>query len=229
MSEPADQPDPTDQTPAGPFSRRMFAVMSHGPFGRYAVGETISMTGTWMQTMAQSWVMAGLTNRAVMLGLVNFVSALPMLALSMYGGTVADKYDKRKILIAANVVQIVLALVVGWLVMTGPCKSGTSSPPPCCWDFRRRSRCRAPPRWCPNWSTARTSSRPSPWIVPSFTARACLGPSLRRAGSSRGMGTASAFFANAASFLAMILALITIARAPSWARPRRRNNAPPAA
>ncbi len=53
-----------------------------------------------------------------MLGMVNFAAALPMLALSMYAGTVADKYDKRKILVLTNVVQIVLAVLLGWLVMT---------------------------------------------------------------------------------------------------------------
>ena len=111
--------DAADSTSVSPFSRRTFDLMRRGPFGRYAVGETISMTGTWMQTMAQSWVMTGLTQKAVMLGLVNFTGAIPMLALTMYGGTVADKLDKRKILVVTNVVQIILAVAIGWLVMTG--------------------------------------------------------------------------------------------------------------
>jgi MFS family permease len=82
-------------------------------------GEAISMTGTWMQVMAQSWVMTTLTDRAVMLGMVNFAVGVPMIALSMVGGSCSDRYDKRNILLLTQVAQIVLALVVGCLVATG--------------------------------------------------------------------------------------------------------------
>ncbi len=213
MSEPADQPEPARPAPPGPFSRRTFDLLSHGPFGRYAVGEAISMTGTWMQTMAQSWVMASLTNRAVMLGMVNFVSALPMLALSMYGGTVADKYDKRKILVAANVVQIVLALVVGWLVMTGRVQIwhilvaavllGFSA------AFEMPSASALVPELVDreNIVTAIAVDRSI------FHGTRLLGPATAGWLIAR-LGTASAFFANAASFVAMILALVTIAPRP---------------
>jgi len=81
-------------------------------------GEAISMTGTWMQLMAQSWVMTTLTDSATMLGMVNFAAGVPMIALSMFGGSVADRHDKRRILLMTQVVQIILALLVGWLVAT---------------------------------------------------------------------------------------------------------------
>jgi len=77
------------------------------------------MTGTWMQVMAQSWVMTTLTSSAVMLGMVNFAMGVPMIALSMIGGSFADRADKRNILLITQVVQIVLAVVVGWLVASG--------------------------------------------------------------------------------------------------------------
>ena len=101
-----------------PPTRGTLAVLARGPFRRYAVGTAISQTGTWMQSMAQSWVMTGLTNSALMLGVVQAAISLPMLALSMYGGTLADRHDKRRILIITQFVQITLAIVVGWLVMT---------------------------------------------------------------------------------------------------------------
>ncbi len=74
------------------------------------------MLGTWMQQFAQGWVVAGLTSSAFTLGLVNFASGVPMLLLTMYGGVIADRYDKRRILLATLVVQAALAVIVGRLV-----------------------------------------------------------------------------------------------------------------
>jgi MFS family permease len=79
-------------------------------------GEVISMLGTWMQQMAQGWVLAGLTTSAFTLGLVTFASSIPMLALTMWGGVVADRFDKRRILFVAQIVQVALALAIGWLI-----------------------------------------------------------------------------------------------------------------
>ena len=89
------------------------------PFIRYIIGEAISMTGTWMQAMAHSWVVVGLTTSAVMVGWVNLAGGLPVLALSMIGGLYADKYDKRYILQICQVVQIFFSLLLGYLVAQG--------------------------------------------------------------------------------------------------------------
>jgi len=101
------------------FWRGALNLLRAGPFRRYIVGSAISDTGTWMQVMAQAWVMSTLTNKAILLGMVNFAAGIPTLALTMIGGSVADRFDKRKILIVAQVVQIVLAMILGWLVMEG--------------------------------------------------------------------------------------------------------------
>ena len=79
-------------------------------------GELISMLGTWMQQMAQGWVLAGLASTAFALALVTCASSLPMLGLMMFGGMVADRVDKRKILFITQIVQAVLAFWIGWLV-----------------------------------------------------------------------------------------------------------------
>jgi MFS family permease len=104
--------------PAKPWGRETLALLRAGPFRRYIIGACISDTGTWMQMMAQGWIMSGLTNKAVMLGLVNFASGLPMIFLTMIGGSIADRGDKRKVLAITQVVQIVLALVLGALIYT---------------------------------------------------------------------------------------------------------------
>src|SRR5260370_13238930 len=100
-------------------SRNGRRVLRPGPFRRYIIGSAISDTGTWMQVMAQGWVMATLTTSALMLGLVNLCAGLPMLALTMVGGSAADRFDKRKILLITQYVQIVLAVAMGLLIWNG--------------------------------------------------------------------------------------------------------------
>jgi MFS family permease len=104
MHEPSANPD----APASRFP--------NGPFVRYMLGEGISMTGTWMQAMAQGWVMAGLTASSLAIAAVNFAGGLPMLILFRVGGMYADKYDKRFILQACQVAQIAFAVVMGTLI-----------------------------------------------------------------------------------------------------------------
>src|SRR2546428_11510581 len=99
-------------------TRHALRVLRPGPFRRYIIGSAISDTGTWMQVMAQGWVVSALTNKAIVLGMVNFAAGLPTLALTMIGGSVADRFDKRKILIATQVAQIRFAVGLGWLVLT---------------------------------------------------------------------------------------------------------------
>src|SRR5438046_2192491 len=94
-------------------------VLRNGPFRRYIIGSAISDTGTWMQVMAQAWVMTTLTSSALMLGIVNLCAGLPMLALTMVGGSAADRFDKRKILLATQYVQIGTAVSIGLLIWSG--------------------------------------------------------------------------------------------------------------
>src|ERR1700758_4508370 len=99
-------------------TRNALGVLRGGPFRRYIIGSAISDTGTWMQVMAQGYVMSTLTTKSLWLGMANLAAGLPMLALTMIGGSAADRYDKRKILLATQYVQIVLAIVLGFLIYT---------------------------------------------------------------------------------------------------------------
>jgi MFS family permease len=101
------------------FRHKVIELLRRGPFKRYIIGSAISDTGTWMQVMAQGWVLSTLTDRALVLGMVNMAAGLPTLLLTMIGGSAADRYDKRMILIIAQVVQICLALSLGFLVFFG--------------------------------------------------------------------------------------------------------------
>jgi MFS family permease len=105
--------------PEIPFRRQAMELLRRGPFRRYIVGSAISDTGTWMQVMAQGWVLSALTDKALLLGMVNLAAGLPTLALTMYGGSAADRFDKRMILIITQIVQIFLAVALGLLVLFG--------------------------------------------------------------------------------------------------------------
>ena len=101
------------------FARRALALLRQGPFRVYIIGSAISDTGTWMQVMAQGWVMSSLTDRGLYLGLAAAAAGIPTILLAMKGGEAADRYDKRKILIWTQVVQIATAAALGFLVWTG--------------------------------------------------------------------------------------------------------------
>src|SRR6266581_8864885 len=100
-------------------TRNALRVLRAGPFRRYIIGSAISDTGTWMQVMAQGYVMSTLTTKALWLGFANLAMGLPMLALTMIGGSAADRFDKRKILLITQYVQIALAIGMGILLFAG--------------------------------------------------------------------------------------------------------------
>src|ERR1700719_5399981 len=97
---------------------KALALLRAGAFRRYIIGSAVSDTGTWMQMMAQGWVVSGLTSSTFILGLVTFCTGLPTLGLAPIGGSAADQFDKRKILIATQIAQTALAVALGFLVLT---------------------------------------------------------------------------------------------------------------
>lgn len=91
----------------------------HRNYRLFFSGQLISLIGTWMQTVAQAWLILTLTGDAFMLGLVSAIQWLPMLALGLFGGIVADALPKRRTLIATQVSMMVLAAALGILVLAG--------------------------------------------------------------------------------------------------------------
>ena len=85
-------------------TRHALRVLRPGAFRRYIIGSVISDTGTWMQVMAQGYVMSLLTTKALLLGMANLAAGLPMLLLTLLGGAAADRFDKRKILLVTQYV-----------------------------------------------------------------------------------------------------------------------------
>jgi len=96
----------------------MFAALAVRNFRLYFGGQAVSLTGTWMQVVAQSWLVLQLTGSGTLLGLVAAAQFLPVLLLGPYGGLVADRVDKRRLLLATQTALGLLALVLGLLTVT---------------------------------------------------------------------------------------------------------------
>ena len=86
----------------------------------FATGQVVSLTGTWAQRVAQDWLVLELSdNSGVALGVVTGLQFLPVLLFGMYGGVLADRYDKRRLLIGAQAVMAVFALCLAALDLSG--------------------------------------------------------------------------------------------------------------
>ncbi len=85
----------------------------------YFIGQAISLSGTWMQTIAQGWLVLELTNSGTQLGIVVALQFLPLLLLGPWGGVVADRYNKRVILYCTNAVSAIMSLILSLLIFAG--------------------------------------------------------------------------------------------------------------
>ncbi|NMW18181.1 MAG: MFS transporter [Chlorobiaceae bacterium] len=88
-------------------------------FRRYFPGQVISMIGTWIQMVAQGWLVLEITGSAFDVGVVAAASTLPTLFLSLFGGVIVDRYPKRTILLWTQSSAMILAFVLGVFAMTG--------------------------------------------------------------------------------------------------------------
>jgi MFS family permease len=96
-----------------------FASIRHSHnFRLYIVGQTVSMAGTWMQSVAQGWLVLQLTGSGTMLGLVTAAQFVPVLFLGPLGGVVVDRFDTRRLLAITQFAAGVLAAVLGVLTIT---------------------------------------------------------------------------------------------------------------
>jgi len=97
---------------------RTFTALRHRNYRLFWSGQMISLIGTWMQSLAQSWLVYRLTNSPLMLGLVGFATALPILLFSLVGGVVADRVNKRSLIVATQTAAMLQAFLLAFLVGT---------------------------------------------------------------------------------------------------------------
>jgi len=127
MSTTPEIPPSTVETPATPAPRvsydwllapgkGWFRALRYADFRFFWTGNFVSNVGSWMQNVAQGWLVLQLTNSPFWLGLVGFAQQVPALIFSLPGGVIADRAGRRKVLLATQSAMTVLALALGFLV-----------------------------------------------------------------------------------------------------------------
>src|SRR3954468_11238486 len=101
--------------PINPFR----ALQVHRNFRLFWSGQTVSLIGTWMQTVGLGWLALQLTNSAFLVGVVSAAGSFPVLLLSLYGGVVADRYSKLRIVIICQALLLTEATALWWLTWSG--------------------------------------------------------------------------------------------------------------
>lgn len=102
----------------GEFTRGFRALRVRN-YRLYWIGQLISLTGSWMQTTAQAWLVLQLTKSPLALGLVTTLQFLPITLLSLIGGTLADRVPKHKLVLVTQTAAMIVAAIFGMLVATG--------------------------------------------------------------------------------------------------------------
>ena len=98
------------------LSMKIFSSLKHVNFRFFWFGQLVSLSGTWVQTIAQGWLVLELTNSAFLLGVINAISAMPIMLFSLLGGVVADRLNKKYILFTTQAFSMILAFCLGVLV-----------------------------------------------------------------------------------------------------------------
>ncbi|HVG22465.1 MAG TPA: MFS transporter [Blastocatellia bacterium] len=112
------------QEPDGAYRNRRqlpsaMRALKHRNFQLFFSGQLVSLVGTWMQSVAQSWLVYRLTGSPVLLGLVGFSSQIPVFLLAPIGGIVADRKDRHRIIIITQTVAMLLAFALAALTLSG--------------------------------------------------------------------------------------------------------------
>jgi MFS family permease len=95
-----------------------FKALESRDFRLVWAGAMISSIGTWMQTAAQSWLVLQISGSSVLLGLDGFLQGIPIVLFTLFGGVIADRADRRKLLLGSQTVQMACALVLTVLIWT---------------------------------------------------------------------------------------------------------------
>jgi MFS family permease len=110
------QPENTSRLPA------TLRSLKHRNFQLFFSGQLISLIGTWMQSIAQSWLVYRLTGSSLLLGSVGFASQLPVFLIAPLGGIVADRHNRHRVVIATQIASMILAAILAALTLSGTVK-----------------------------------------------------------------------------------------------------------
>jgi MFS family permease len=188
-------------TPLRPLESRDFRV--------YWTGQLVSLVGTWMQQMAMGWVVTRLTTRAVVVGALTLVGALPMALLAFKGGQVADRTSRRNILIVTQAIMGLLALAISGLAYTGHLGLGWIFVFSALFGAATAFDLPAAQAFAPELVPQADIPRAVALMQAIFHGSRLVGPAVAGLAIVR-WGESSAFLANGLSFLAVIVSLLAI-------------------
>ncbi|MGD0790601.1 MAG: MFS transporter [Terriglobales bacterium] len=94
-------------------------ALRHRNFQLFFSGQLISLTGTWMQSVAQAWLVYSMTKSALLLGSVGFASQIPVFLIAPFGGIAADRTNRQRLVIATQTSSMILAGILAWLTLSG--------------------------------------------------------------------------------------------------------------
>jgi predicted MFS family arabinose efflux permease len=100
------------------FGSSNFHALTHRNFRYFWMGQCVSLIGTWMQNIGQSWLVYTLTDSPFLLGLVGTIQFLPVTVFSLFAGVVVDRFPKKKILLITQTISMLLAFTLSTLVFT---------------------------------------------------------------------------------------------------------------
>src|SRR5215212_1582572 len=106
-------------TAARPPLKTAFRALDNPNYRLYWSAQIVSQAGTWMQSVALSWLVLRLTDSPLALGTVTTVQFLPILLFSLFGGVLADRFPKRRFLVTTQTVMLLQALALAALTATG--------------------------------------------------------------------------------------------------------------
>jgi MFS family permease len=94
-------------------------ALQYRNFQLFFSGQLVSLVGTWMQNVAQAWLVYRLTKSSVLLGAIGFSGQIPVFLLSPAGGIVADRYSRHRVVIATQAASMLLAFILAFLTLSG--------------------------------------------------------------------------------------------------------------
>src|SRR5688500_12524516 len=119
-------PLPIEQPSAGRF--RTMRPFAHRNFALFWSGALISNTGTWLQNVALAWVVLELTNSAFWVSMVTFTQFIPTLLFGLFGGLMADRLDRRRVLLVTQTLAMIFAAALAVVTWTGHASVATLLP-----------------------------------------------------------------------------------------------------
>jgi MFS family permease len=192
-------------------SSKTFAALSVRNFRLFFIGQLISVSGTWMQSVAQGWLILQLTGSSVDLGFAVALQYLPILLFGTYGGLVADRHEKRRILYFTQAAAGLLALTLGILMTTHHVTVATVFVLASLLGFVNLFDVPARQAFVQEMVGRDLIANAVSLNSVLMNSGRVIGPSVA-AGLIALVGTAACFYTNAASYIAVILALALMRR-----------------